>query len=204
MNYIGMRDGYHISACPSRIVPFFVSMQRFFCLFFSLFVFTSGCSTTGSTYVGHRYDEPHVIEGVPFYPQEDYQCGPASLASVLNYLGTKVTPEDVAKDIYRRSAKGTLNIDMVLYAQSKGLEASWYSGGWDDLTEKIKAGWPLIVLVDNGFSILQVNHFMVVTGYDEGVLIANSGREQNRQIPLKDFLRVWERANFWTLLIKKP
>ena len=145
----------------------------------------------------------HLIQNVPFFPQEDYQCGPASLASVLKYLGVPVTPDDVAKAIYSTSARGTLNIDMALYAHSRGLEASQYKGGLDDLKEKIASGRPLIVLVDYGFSVFQANHFMVVIGYGNEAVVVNSGKQEKKFISFDDFMKSWERTGYWTLLVTR-
>ena len=108
-----------------------------------------------------------LLRAVPFYPQESYQCGPASLAMVMNYRNVLVKPEEIAEDIYSRSARGTLNLDMVLYAQHKGLSALQYKGNLNDLKKNIDSGNPLIVLVDYGFSFYQSAHFMVVVGYNE-------------------------------------
>lgn len=144
----------------------------------------------------------HIIPGVPFYAQETNQCGPASLAGVMNFWAIPVSPSDIAGEIYSKSARGTLNMDMVFYAQRKGLAAEQYSGGMDDLRRKIDAGFPLIVLVDKGFSMLEVAHFMVIIGYGEGGVIANSGREKGEVIAESDFIRVWGRTNYWTLLIR--
>lgn len=147
--------------------------------------------------------KPILIDKVPFYPQEDYQCGPASLAGVLNYWGVGVTPEEIAKEIYSASAKGTLNIDMLIYANKKGIHALQYAGGWDDLKTKINNGYPMIVLIDYGFSIYQENHFMVVVGYNDDGIIANSGKTEKMFIDKGKFLKAWKRTNYWTLLIKK-
>jgi ABC-type bacteriocin/lantibiotic exporter with double-glycine peptidase domain len=144
----------------------------------------------------------HIIQNVPFHPQEAYQCGPASLAGVLNYWGIDVYPEDIASEIYSESAKGTLNVDMILYAEKKGLKVSQYSGSLEDMRGKIDLGYPLIVLVDYGFWVYERNHFMVVVGYRENGIIANSGREPLKFIPFKDFLKSWNRTKFWTLLIR--
>ncbi len=144
-----------------------------------------------------------VIENVPFYPQKDYQCGPASLAGVFNYLGLRITPEAIAKDIFSRSAGGTLTIDMVLYAREKGFSAVDYSGGIRDLREKIDAGSPVIVMVDYGFSVWQKNHFMVVVGYDDDGVVVNSGREKGEFVRNDSFLKTWKRTGFWSLWIKK-
>ena len=145
----------------------------------------------------------HTIPGVPFYPQETYQCGPASLAGVLNFWGVGVDPGEISKEIFSESAKGTLNIDMVLYAQKKGLYALQYAGNMDDLRKNINSGHPVIVLVAYGFSLYEVDHFMVVIGYYDNGVIVNSGREQNKFIDEGDFLKIWSKANYWTLLIKK-
>ncbi len=142
-----------------------------------------------------------IIENVPFYPQEKYQCGPASLAGVLKYWGIKVSPDEIAAEIFSRGAGGTLNIDLVLYAKRKGLKADQYAGHLDDLKKNVRDGFPLIVLVDEGFWNYQQNHFMVVIGYDHEGVIVNSGIEAHKGIPWKRFLKTWGKAQFWTLKI---
>jgi ABC-type bacteriocin/lantibiotic exporter with double-glycine peptidase domain len=142
-----------------------------------------------------------VIEGVPFYSQQKYQCGPASLAGVLNYWGVDISPEEIAAEVYSKSAKGTLDADMILYAKRKGLKAQHYKGSLEDIRGSIDSGYPLIVLVDYGFWVYQQNHFMVIVGCGEKGIIANSGKDHLKFIPSKGFLKPWERANFWTLRI---
>ncbi|MBI5050898.1 MAG: peptidase C39 family protein [Nitrospirae bacterium] len=144
-----------------------------------------------------------IISNIPFYAQEDYQCGPASLAGVMNYWKIDVTPDSIAKEIYSKSAKGTLNIDMVIYPQRKGLIAEQYSGNMQDLKKNIDSDYPLIVLVDYGFWAVQTNHFMVVVGYNEDGVIVNSGKDKGKFIPEGDFMKTWEKTKFWTLLIKR-
>lgn len=150
-----------------------------------------------------RAKNTHIIKNIPFYPQETYQCGPSTLAMVLNYRGIKVNPDDVATEIFSETARGTLNIDMLLFAQRKGLTAIQYRGNLDDLKNNIDSGNPVIVLVDYGFSLYKKNHFMVIVGYNEHGIIANSGRNKEKFISEEDFLKSWEKTNYWTLLIKK-
>jgi predicted double-glycine peptidase len=170
-----------------------------FCLLTVIFFILCSCSTVSVQF----NSEPILINKVPFYPQEDYQCGPASLAGVLNYWGITVSPDDVAKDIYSESARGTLNIDMLLYVNKKGLYALQYAGSWDDIEAKINDGYPLIVLVDYGFSVYQANHFMVVVGYNDDGVVVNSGKTEHMFIDKEKFLKAWKRTNYWTLLIKQ-
>ncbi len=191
-----MRDGLPSSG-PSRI-----SSYAFMLI---LILLSAGGATVDNMPEAQERNNLHLIEGVPFFPQEEFQCGPASLASVLNYQGVYVTPDEVARAIYSKSAGGTLDIDMALYAQSRGLEASQYRGGIDDLKEKIDSGRPLIVLVDYGFSVLQVNHFMVVLGYSDDGVVVHSGRHERKFIPLDSFMKSWKRTGYWTLSItRKP
>ena len=168
-------------------------------LFFVIFLLSSCTIVKEIPEAGHAY----VIENVPFYSQEIYQCGPASLAGALNYWGVQITPDDIAKEIFSESARGTLTIDMVLYAQMKGLKATQYKGNIDDLKKNIDSNYPVIVLVDYGISLYQVNHFMVGIGYNEHGVIVNSGRNKHKFISEKDFTKVWKKTNYWTLLIKK-
>jgi predicted double-glycine peptidase len=143
------------------------------------------------------------IENVPFYPQEIFQCGPASLAAVLNYWGISVSPEQIADEVYSRSAKGTLNVDLVFYAQRMGLKAGHYRGSLEDLKRKIDFGFPLVVMVDDGFWVYEQNHFMTVLGYDGAGVVVHSGKEKGKHIPLDSFLKSWKRAGYWTLLVTK-
>ena len=164
-------------------------------LFLSWFVSCAGVSPPDNM------QPSRMIENVPFHSQEEFQCGPASLAGVLNHWSINVSPEEIASEIYSKSARGTLNIDMVLYVEKIGLKARQYRGSFEDIKTKIDSGYPLIVLVDEGFLIYQKNHFMVVIGYGAEGILANSGRKQGKFFPIKEFLRSWERTKFWTLWI---
>jgi len=170
-----------------------------FFLFLILFILFS-CAAAPQT---PRANAARIIEGVPFYPQEAYQCGPASLAGVLSFYGLNITPAEISADIFSRHARGTLDMDMVFYAQKKGLNAAQYTGSWEDLERNVDSNHPLIVLVDEGFWIYQKDHFMVVVGYNERHLVVNSGKERQTFIPRDHFLKAWERTKYWTLRISR-
>lgn len=169
---------------------------------FLLSIFMSSCTFLHEIPHSMNAQKIRIIEDVPFFAQEDYQCGPSALAGVLNYWGVKVTPEEISKEIFSKTARGTLNIDMLLYAQKKGLNAVQYNGSLSDLKENIDSGFPVIVMVDLGISFFKANHFMAVTGYNEKGVIVNSGREKDKFLYEKDFLNAWVKTGYWTLLIK--
>ena len=149
-----------------------------------------------------------AVDGVPFFAQEAYQCGPAALATVMDYWhkktggGTWVTPEQIAADIYSPSARGVLGLDLERYARGHGFRTEQYEGGIDDLRKKIDEGVPLIVFVDYGFSLYQVNHFMVVKGYGEGRVIVNSGKRENQAISEGALEKAWKKNRYWTLVLR--
>ena len=45
------------------------------------------------------------LTAVPFFPQEKYQCGPAALATAINWSGLPVRPEDLVEQVYTPHAK---------------------------------------------------------------------------------------------------
>lgn len=167
---------------------------------------SNGCSSTASL---HWIGEPPnglYISGVPFYPQVAYQCGPASLAAVLNYWGMRVTPEEIATDIYIPRLNGTLSLDMWSYAHAHRFQADMRQGSLEDLKRHVQDRVPVIVFLNLGYDWLPGGHFVVVVGLDADAqaVVTYNGREQNSRIPYRRFLRAWQKTNFWTLVILPP
>jgi predicted double-glycine peptidase len=185
-------EGREKSINTTRITKLFFLPSSFT---FLLLAFLCSCTTT------QEINQGYIIENVSFYPQRSYHCGPASLAGVLNYWGVMVGPDEIADEIYSAPARGTLDIDMVTYAQKKGLLATQYEGNSRDIRKNVGSGHPLIVLVGYGFSLIQKNHFMVIIGYNDHGVIVNSGKDKEKFISEMDFLKSWGKTKFWTLLI---
>src|SRR3989338_11337839 len=72
-----------------------------------------------------------LIKGVPGFIQDKFMCGPASLASVMSFYGEQAGPDEIAQAAYLKGLKGTLMMDLLLYAKGKGFKASYYRGGMD-------------------------------------------------------------------------
>ncbi len=149
-----------------------------------------------------------TIEGMPFFSQEAYQCGPTALATVMDYWygkeGTakRTDPEQIAAAIYSPSAGGVLGLDLEQYARKHGFDTEQYSGGLDDLRTRIDRGVPPIIFVDYGLLFYQVNHFMVVTGYTKDHIIVNSGHRQNQPVSNGELEKIWKKNGYWTLVLK--
>src|SRR3972149_1493385 len=176
-----------------------------------IMVSLSGCSVN-HYYPGHSPDAGYpvslYIEGVPFFPQEEFQCGPSVLASVLNFQGHRIVPEEIARAIYLSDIRGTLKMDMVSYLRryegKGGIVVLETQGDIEGVKEDIAAGDPVIVFVDLGVWGLRKGHYMLIVGYDDqpGGIIAYSGRERDKFISYHRFLKMWKRGGYWTLLIK--
>ncbi|MCS7215263.1 MAG: cysteine peptidase family C39 domain-containing protein [Thermodesulfovibrio sp.] len=154
-------------------------------------------------FTANTYAEVNIINHVPFFPSEDFQCGPTSLAMVLNFWGMKVTVDEIAKEIYSKGAKGTADFDLIIYAQKKGFKTLNYKGNMEDLKEKIRANKPLIVMTDEGYWFYKKYHFIVVVGFDSDSVIVNSEKIMHKRIKIEDFEKKWSKTGFWTLLIEK-
>jgi ABC-type bacteriocin/lantibiotic exporter with double-glycine peptidase domain len=172
-----------------------------FCL--CMLLLFNGCAGTEKV-SGERLT---VVE-VPFFPQETFQCGPASLATVINYWHEKtgaaknLTPEAIAAKIYSPSARGVLGIDLEFYARKQGFQARQIAGTIDELKKSLDEGIPPILLVDYGFAQYQRNHFMVVKGYSDSALLVNSGSKESERIGNEALLKVWKKTGYWMLLVK--
>ena len=148
-----------------------------------------------------------ILPDIPFFKQEDYQCGPAVLATVIDYWykrtgkGIWITPDQIVSDIYSPTARGVLGIDLEIYSRKVGFRGRQFAGSVKDLIGAVDQGTPPIILVDYGLGFYQQGHFMVVTGYGSAGVIVNSGPDQNRFIPEKDLDRIWKKTGYWTFIM---
>lgn len=162
------------------------------------------CQACASAPVSSAWLPPagsHVIDGVPFIPQKDYNCGPASLAAVLNYHGVQAAPDEIAEKIYNEKLRGSLSLDLVLYAKSiKGVTAKWFRGSAGDIINAIAQKRPLVAMIDLGTASISYPHYITIIGYSgEGVVI-NSEPGRQEIISWDTFFKQWDKADRWTLL----
>lgn len=144
------------------------------------------------------------IEGVPFFAQDEFMCGPASLASVIAYWGKDTGLEEVAKATYHDRLKGTLPVDMLIYAKDKGFEAEYYEGSLEDLKKRLSEGTPVILFLNLGYDFYPVGHYIVVVGYNERMrsIIAHSGMDREEAFTYARLEKAWSKTNRSTLLVR--
>jgi hypothetical protein len=145
------------------------------------------------------------INNVPFYPQEDYYCGPASLAMVLSWAGIPADQHDIANQIYTPGKQGTLPPDVLAGARRNGALAIEVNT-LDDMLAEIAAGNPVMVFQNLGLTIWPQWHFAVAIGYDldNESLILHSGLDPRRIHNLNAFEKTWQRADYWAITVTSP
>jgi tetratricopeptide (TPR) repeat protein len=144
---------------------------------------------------------------VPFFPQVDYQCGPAALATVLAHSGVPVTPEPLVEQVWVPARKGSLQLEMLAAARRHGRVSYRLAPRYADLLREVAAGNPVIVLQDIGFMpLLPQWHYAVVNGFDyeTGTLYLRSGTEPRKAMPFTAFERTWIRGGYWAMVVVPP
>lgn len=146
------------------------------------------------------------LDAVPFHPQEQYQCGPAALATVLNASGADVTPERLAPALMIPARKGSLQIELQAQARAEGRVPFVLRGDLRALQAELAAGHPLLVLQNLAFDWQPMWHYAVVVGIDPQArtLTLRSGRERRHVVGWETFERTWARADHWGLVILEP
>ena len=54
----------------------------------------------------------------PFFPQEEYQCGPAALATLLSSSGRSVRPEELVARVYVPGKRGSFQSELLAATRS--------------------------------------------------------------------------------------
>lgn len=153
-----------------------------------------------------QFSDAVLVPDVPFFPQEDYQCGPAALATVLGASQLQVSPEELVPLVYVPERRGSFQIEMVAAARSYGRLAYQLPPTLQAMFSEVSRGYPVLVMQNLGLDWYPQWHFAVVKGFDleQGHIILNSALTENYKLPLATFERTWARAEHWAVLVVEP
>jgi tetratricopeptide (TPR) repeat protein len=142
------------------------------------------------------------LAAVPFHPQEDYQCGPAALATVLEHAGVAATPEALVPQVYLPARKGSLQAEMLAATRRHGFAAYVLAPRLEDLLAEVAAGRPVIVLQNLSLPFAPAWHYAVVVGYDlpREEIVLRSGTTRRLATSLATFELTWARGAHWAML----
>jgi hypothetical protein len=180
-------------------------------LWAAVLLLVPGCTTLIPQTVNLRTDWPAGVARqveltqVPFYPQDEYQCGPAALAMTMNTSGARVTPESLVPEVWLPARRGSLQLEMLAAPRRHGMVSYRLEPRYADMLREVAAGNPVLVLQDVGMLLPQW-HYAVVNGFDyeTGSLFLRSGKIARQEMPFSFFERTWLPGGYWSMVVTPP
>jgi tetratricopeptide (TPR) repeat protein len=144
------------------------------------------------------------LEAVPFHPQREYECGPASLAMLLNAAGVDVGVDELVPQVYLPARQGSLQVELVAATRRHGRLPYVLEPTGAALAAELAAGRPAIVLQNFGSHGAPQWHYAVAVGYEPGYVLLRSGTTERQRLRETRFLGTWERGESWALVALRP
>ena len=142
----------------------------------------------------------------PFFPQTQYHCGPASLATVLNASGLNIDAATLAGEVYIPDRKGALQVEMIAAVRRHSRVPYQVDKDLQSIIDQLEHELPVLVPLNPGYSALPVYHYAVVIGYEPGsdALILRSGEDYRLLMSRHQFLSAWRKSGNWALAVLVP
>ena len=146
------------------------------------------------------------LTDTPFFPQTEYQCGPAALATVLHSADVAVTPQALVDQVYVPARQGSLQVELLAATRRAGRVPFQIEPTLGALIAELGAGRPVLVLQNLGLGFMPVWHYAVVIGIDPAAdrVILRSGTERRRISDAASFLRTWRLSGHWGMVVLRP
>lgn len=147
-----------------------------------------------------------ILLDVPFHPQEENQCGPAALATVLNAAGVDTTPERLSPGLYLPAREGSLQIELEGTTRREGRIPYLLDPEPGALLAELAAGRPVVVLQNLRTPGFPAWHYAVLIGFDvqRNELRLNSGPNAGLALAAPRFLRSWDWGGRWAMVALRP
>lgn len=145
------------------------------------------------------------LTDVPFFPQTQFYCGPAALATVLNETGVRIEPDGLAQSVYTPGREGTLQTEIITGARRQGRLALPLRT-LHDVFGTVSEGRPVLVLQNLSLDIAPQWHYAVIVGYDlsDETVTLRSGTTFRRVMTMKTFEHTWRRSGYWGVVVVEP
>jgi tetratricopeptide (TPR) repeat protein len=151
---------------------------------------------------------PDSIElgATPFFPQEQYQCGPAALATVLVHAGVAVRPDELIPKVYLPERQGSLQPELLAASREYGRIPYVIPPEFPALLAEVSRGRPVLVLQNLGIRMAPAWHYAVVVGFsrERGEVVLRSGTDERRVTPAGVFANTWRRGGNWGVVALEP
>ena len=179
---------------------------------FFVCVFMYGCAVTAPQTARLHHNWPAGLKPfaelthVPFFPQTEYQCGPASLATVLVQIGVDTRADALIDLLYIPARRGSVQIEMAAAARRFDAVSYVLEPELESVLREIAGGSPVIVLQNFAAGPFRKWHYAVAVGYDEGsgTIVLRSGQQRRTVLPLAGFEHTWAASGHWAMITVPP
>ncbi len=175
-----------------------------------LLLFLFACATPPQTLKIHNSPPGGIsrvaeLRDVPFFPQMEYQCGPAALATLAKHKGIEVSPDQLINRVYIPDKQGSLQLEMVATARSMGLLGYKLEPRLENILTEIDHGNAVLVFQNLSLEIWPKWHYAVAVGYnlDKSQLVLRSGTTKRHITSFSTFENTWRRANYWAYVLAR-
>ncbi|APE31969.1 hypothetical protein BOX17_14005 [Halomonas aestuarii] len=196
------RKGHHANATPlnARLAGVLALVL--------LMLVMAGCASTPRLAETTRSALPSrvLLEDIPFHGQRDYQCGPASLAMVLEATGVPVSVDTLIPQVFIPGREGSVQPEMLATVRRHGRIPFRIEGSLDALLTEIDADHPVVVMQNLSLPAWPVWHYAVAIGFDLEAkeMIVHSGMEPARIESFMRFDATWARSDRWAFVALPP
>lgn len=175
-------------------------------------LFLSACATAPLQYTevigdDSPYQSPIEHTETPFYPQEEFQCGPAALATVLQVSGVSdADPDVLAEQVYLPERRGSLQMELLGATRRANRIPYVMAPNIESLLTELYAGNPVLVLQNLGLPRWPIWHYAVVIGIDplQEEIVLRSGTTEREVMSLRRFERTWQMGSYWGMVVTEP
>ena len=147
-----------------------------------------------------------LVEDVPFFGQNEFQCGPAALAMLARHAGVQVLPDDLTQQVYVPRRQGSFQTEMLTATRRQELVPYPLRPELEDLMHEVAAGHPVLVFQNLSLQVYPMWHYAVVIGFDRAKkrIVLHSGLNERLDMSLYTFERTWARGGYWSMVALPP
>jgi hypothetical protein len=168
----------------------------------------TGCAASPPLAEGLPTGLPRSIElaTTPFFPQDEYQCGPAALATVLQASGVTTSPDELKPQVYVPGRRGSLQAELVGATRRHGRLPYVLPPQAQELVAELNEGRPVLVLQNLGATRMPRWHYAVLIGYDadRNVALLRSDTRERVDMRWQKFARTWHLGGRWAITTLQP
>lgn len=180
--------------------------MKYFLLCVTLLFFT-GCVSKNYDYLSSdKSIVPSKKLELATYPQEEYFCGPSSMATLLTHQHIEFVYGDVIGSTFTPELKGTLQVEMKATARRYGLIPYEINPNLAAVLGEVSNNRPVLVLFNLGLDSIPVWHYSVVTGFNKASkeIFLTGTKNTQTWMSFDEFERFFGRGGSWAIVALKP